>query len=76
MQGDNIEMIAYEIGILPLINNIKQEIPDVTHPWYADNAGSLGKFARLDTYFDSLTRQGLGWGYYPEPSKSVLIVRP
>ena len=76
MQGGTITMIAYEIGILPLIKNLKWEIPDVTQPWYADNAGSLGKFARLDTYFDSLTRQGLGRGYYPEPSKIVLIVRP
>ena len=33
-------------------------------------------FARLETYFDSLTRQGLGRGYHPEPTKSVLIVRP
>ena len=33
-------------------------------------------FARLATYFHSLTRQGLGRGYYYELSKSVLIVRP
>ena len=33
-------------------------------------------FARLETYFDWLTRQGPGRGYHPEPSKSVLTVRP
>ena len=33
-------------------------------------------FARLETYFDSLTRQGPGRGYHPEPIKRVLIVRP
>ena len=33
-------------------------------------------FARLETYLYSLTRQGPGRGYYPEPSKSVLIIRP
>ena len=37
-------MIAYRIGILPLIKNLKQEIHDVTHPWYSDNAGYLGTF--------------------------------
>ena len=33
-------------------------------------------FKRLETYFDSLTRHGLGRGYHPKPTKSVLIVRP
>ena len=33
-------------------------------------------FARLETYFDSLTCQGTGQGYYHEPSNSVMIVRP
>ena len=69
-------MIAYGIGILPLIKNLKREIPDVTQPWYVDNTKALGMFARLETYFDLLTCQGPGWGYHPEPSKSVLIVHP
>ena len=69
-------MIAYRIGILLLINNLKHEIPDVTRPWYADNVRALGTFARLETYFDSLTLQCPGQGYYPKPSKSVLILRP
>ena len=64
------------IGILPLIKNIKQKIHNVTQPWYADDAVSLGKFARLATYSDSLTRQGPGFRYYPKPYKSVLIVCP
>ena len=75
-QGYLLVMIAYGIGILPLINNLKQEIPDVTQPWYADNAGALGTFTILETYFDSLTRQGPVQGYHPDPAKSVLIVRP
>ena len=75
-QGDPLTMITYRIGILPLIKNLKREIPDVTQPWYADDSGYLGTFTRLETYFNSLTRQGLGWGYHPEPYKSVLIVCP
>ena len=69
-------MIVYKIVILPLIKNIKQEITDVTKPWYADDAGALGTFARIEIFFDLLTHQGPGRGYYPEPPKSVLIVRP
>ena len=33
-------------------------------------------FVILATYFDSLIREGPGRGYYLEPSKSVLTVRP
>ena len=35
----------------------------------------LSTLTRLATYFDLLTRQGPGRGYYPEPPKSILIVR-
>ena len=75
-QGDPLAMIAYRIGILPLINNIKQELPDITYPWYADDSRALGTFVRLKTYFYSLTHQYPGRGYHPKPSKSVLIVLP
>ena len=76
MQGDPTAMIAYGIGILPLIKNLKREIPDVNQPWYSDNSVALGTFARIETYFDSLTCQGPGRRYYPEPSKSILLVHP
>ena len=75
-QGGSLAMISYGIGILPLINNLKWEIPDITHPWYADKYGALGTFARLETYFHLLTLQGPGQEYYPKPPKSVLIIRP
>ena len=42
-QGDPLDMVAYGIGILPLIKNLKAEFTDVTQPWYADDAGALGK---------------------------------
>ena len=74
-QGHPPAIISYGTGILSLIKNLKPEIPDVTQPWYADNAGVFGMTARFETYCDLLTRQDLGRGYYPEPSKSVLIKR-
>ena len=69
-------MIAYEIGIIPLFKYLKWDISDITQPRYADDAKSLGTSARLETYFDFLTRQGPVQGYHPEPTKSVMIVRP
>ena len=58
-QGGPLIMIAQGIGIFPLIKNLKREILEVTQPWYADYARALGTFARLETYFDLLTRRGL-----------------
>ena len=54
-QGGPLAMIAYSISIIPLVNNLKQEIHDVTQPWYDDDAGALGTFMRLETYFYLLT---------------------
>ena len=75
-QGDPLVIIAYIIGILPLIKNLKREIPDVTQPWYADDAGALSMLARIDTYFNSLTHQGPGRGYHLKQSKIILVVHP
>ena len=33
MQGEPIAMISYVIGILPLIKNLKRDLPGVTQPW-------------------------------------------
>ena len=75
-QGGPLAMIEYGIIILPLIKNLKWEIPDTTQPCYADYSGSLGTFAILEIYFYSLTLQDPGRGYHPKPSKSVIIVHP
>ena len=69
-------MIAYGIGILPVIKNLRRALPDVTQPWYDDYARDLGMFAILETYFDLLPHQVPVRGYHPKPSKSVLIVCP
>ena len=39
-------LIKSRIGTLPLIKNLKQDIPDVIQPWYADDTGALGTFRK------------------------------
>ena len=41
-QGDALVMIAYGIGVLPLIRELREAHPRVTQPWYADDAGAKG----------------------------------
>ena len=51
-QGDPPYMIAYGIGILPLIKKMKAEFPDNAQPWYVENYGALGTFVRVGSYFN------------------------
>jgi hypothetical protein len=73
-QGDPLSMFAYGIGILPLIRLLKTEFPAVEQPWYADDAGAGGKFDDIRKFFRRLQEIGPNYGYFPEPSKSILIV--
>ena len=43
-QGDPLDMIIYGIGVLPLIQELWDAQPCVTHPWYADDAVAGGNF--------------------------------
>jgi hypothetical protein len=61
--------------LLPLIRQLKDEFPDVFQPWYADDAGGGGKFQRIRQYFLRLVELGPEYGYFPEPSNSILAVR-
>ena len=74
IQGDPLYMVTYGIGFLPLIKRLKVAYPDVTHPWYSDNAVALSTYENIELYFNLLKLFGLSRGYYPEFSKMVLIV--
>ena len=54
MQGVSLAIVAYSIGVLPLIKILKVEYPDVTHIWYADDDGALGTFNSIGLYFNLL----------------------
>ena len=69
-------MVAYSIVILPLIKRLKLTYPDVTQPWYADNDGALDTFENLERYFNILKCNGPAWGYYPDPTKIIMILHP
>ena len=56
MQGAPMDMVSYGIGFLPMIKHMKAAYPDVTYPWYDDNAGALGMFDKLERCFNLLKR--------------------
>ena len=58
-------MVAYSIGILQLIKNMKAEFLDVTQPWYGDYAGALGMFTNAELYYNSLNGLDRDMGITP-----------
>ena len=58
------------------INTCIVKVPDCHQPWYADDAGAGGKFNEILKYFTTLCDEGPARGYFPEPTKSILIVKP
>ena len=73
-QGDPLGMAMYGVGILPLVRKLKK--PAVrTQNWYVDDSGVSAKLRRMREWFDELCDFGPSYGYYPEPTKCVLVVK-
>ena len=69
-------MFVYGIGMLPLTRLIKERVPDALTPWYADDAAAMAKFARIRAVYNLVEEFGPRYGYFPESSKSILVVTP
>ena len=72
-QGDPLAMALYGIALLPLIEHLRAEFPDVLQPWYADDGAMHGRGSRVAPCFQELCRAGPMFGYYPEFGKSIAI---
>jgi len=74
-QGDPLAMMIYGGALLPMVRVLKEDRPPIVQPWYADDASSTDHFDEIEAFFKDLAKIGSDFGYFPEPSKSVLIVR-
>ena len=75
-QGVSLAMIAYGIGVLPLIRELCDAPPRVTQPWYVDDARAGENFGHILDHFKDMQARRPPRGYLPEPSKSILVVAP
>ena len=73
-QRGPLDRIEYGIGILPLICEIRAAHPDVMQLWYADDSFKGGKFEALQEHMQELMARGPLRGYFPEPTRSILVV--
>ena len=53
-QGNALTMVAYGLGILPLVHELRKSHPIVTEPWYADDTGAGGTFKGISRLFYDL----------------------
>ena len=73
-QGDPSSMAIYALGILPLITGISTE--GVKHVAFADDLSGAGKLDRLRQWWQKVNQIGPYLGYFPNASKSWLILKP
>ena len=76
-QGDVAAMGMYAVGTRPLIDILNEHIDNTRcmQAWYADDSSSAGKLLEIRKWWEELNRAGPKFGYYPKPSKTVLIVK-
>jgi len=67
-------MPIYALGVCTLIQHLAGF--DVSQIWYADDTTAGGDLRGLRGWWDELSRIRPDFGYFPNPSKPCLIVKP
>ena len=67
-------MIGYGL-LFPLIRILKEEYPNINSLWYADDRSAIGNLEAIAKSFKWLYELGSSCGYFPEESKSILVVK-
>jgi hypothetical protein len=65
-------MAMYALAV-PLSKHLQ---PLCKQVWYADDATGCDKFEKLRSWFDVLLQKGPIYGYFPKPSKCILLTKP
>ena len=63
------------VADLPLIPSLRASGRWIQN-WYADDSSCAADLPSLQNCFEELLHKGPDYGYYPEPSKTVLVVDP
>jgi len=67
-------MKIYGGVLVPMVRQLKECYSPVVQPWYAGDAGSTSHFDAIEAFFKDLVKIGPDFGYFPEPSKSILLI--
>ena len=72
-QGEPLAMAMYAIAITPLIHRLEDRA--TKQVWFADDATAGGGLNHLKAWWDRISAIGPDYGYYPNASKTWLIVK-
>ena len=62
------------VVILPLIHSLENSHQWIQN-WYADESSCVGELLSVRKWYDRLLPNGPAYGFFPEPSKTVLVVQ-
>ena len=68
-------MAMYALAVVPLIRQLRSAIPEACQAWFADDATAVGSFFLAPVVATSVFCW-TGFGYFPNASKTVIIVKP
>lgn len=74
-QGDPLAMAMYGIGTWPLVTYLKTA-SNAIQAWYADDSAVCDTLDKLRLWWDELITVGPSYGYFPNASKTILLVKP
>ena len=75
-QGDPVAMDMYAVATSPLVNRLANSLDSSTlQAWFADDSAACGKLQTIKSWWDQICHLGPAYGYYPNASKTVLIVK-
>ena len=69
-------MAMYALAVVPLIGQLRAHVPEACQAWFADDATAVGPLSSLFQWWRHLSSAGPDFGYFPNASKTVLIVKP
>ena len=72
-QGCPLSMAMYALGLAPMVKKLQ---PACKQVWFADDASGCDELVKLKRWYDDLLLNGPTYGYYPNPSKCILVVKP
>ena len=75
-QGDPLAMALFALAISPMIRRLSSDHPSIGQCWYADDGEAGGRMMDVHKFWLALSDIGPEYGYFPNASKTTLLVKP